>query len=173
MIASDQYLKQCSGCTLENVVKLSESNSTVEPILTIKDPKTGKVIFTLDETAINDNFFYLNASVKTQPEDILTNEYVGLIGLDMSGRSDTYLKDGIYGSQEKDSNSIHPFVMYRDPFDKSSPDETYTWRGIYFNNLSPQEWNIHNEVVTSEMRKSGDISFSITATGGVGNLYFF
>ena len=33
LIASDQDLVKCETCTLENVVVLSESNSTVEPIL--------------------------------------------------------------------------------------------------------------------------------------------
>jgi len=76
------------------------------------------VIFTLDDTAIGDQLFYLNASVKTQQEDILNNDYIGLIGLDMSGKSETYLEDGVYGSQDPDSNSVHPFVMFRDPFNK-------------------------------------------------------
>ena len=61
--------------------------------------------------------------------------------------------------------------MYRDPFEATFGQNIYPWRGIYSNNLFPQEWEIINALEGG--MHTGKISFAVTTTGGVGDLFLF
>jgi hypothetical protein len=57
--------------------------------------------------------------------------------------------------------------MWSEAEDEDPSDWIYPWRGIYSNNLYPQQWKIKNNLET------GDVNVEFTATGGLADLFFF
>lgn len=61
-IASTENLSWCDACTLEQAISFRTDDNASVPIVTVKNPQTGKVVLSVKNTAISDNLMLIDGT---------------------------------------------------------------------------------------------------------------
>jgi len=147
------------GAKLSDFITITNASGPV--VINVNDGATN--VYTLNGFVLDQFLNYIDGTAH------VSDASVGLIGLFEQVSNDLFLKDGIYSLWAKDTADppqtgklpgqnmygTHPFVMSKS---KSG------WFGVFTNVVAAQDWTVK--------RQTADIRVTMTATGGLGDMFF-